>query len=105
MNMKTMNLDEYAQEWMQDPEEVAAYLNEALEEGDEELLLTALRRIAKSYNGGIRGLSNDIGMNRSSLNNALDANGNPTLKTLFKILDKLGYQVQLVPKGHDNHAA
>ncbi|GGX42771.1 addiction module antidote protein [Saccharospirillum salsuginis] len=103
MEKKAATLDEYAQNWMQDSEEVAAYLNEVLEEGDEALLLVALRRIAKNYDGGIRGLSNDLGMNRSSLNNALDENGNPTLKTMFKILDKLGYRVQLVPKPHDNH--
>lgn len=98
MTVKTMTLDDYAQDWMQDPEEAAAYLNEALEEGDEALLLVALRRIAKNYDGGIRGLSKDLGMNRSSLNNALDEKGNPTIKTLLKVTDKLGYRFQLVPK-------
>lgn len=98
MNSKLYTLDDYAKEWMQDSEKVAAYLNEVLEDGDEALLLVALRRIAKNYNGGIVGLSNDLDMNRSSLNNALAPEGNPTIKTLFKVLDQLGYGIQVVPK-------
>ncbi len=103
MSMKLYTLDEYAKEWMQSPEEVAAYLNEVLEDDDEALLLVALRLIAKNYQGGIRGLSNDLEMNRSSLNNALAPTGNPTIKTLRKILDQLGYEIQVVPKHRDNH--
>jgi len=98
MSKTLYTLDEYAKEWMQDPEDVASYLNEVLEDDDEASLLVALRRIAKNYNGGIRGLSNDLAMNRSSLNNALAPSGNPTIKTLRKILDQLGYEIQVVPK-------
>lgn len=104
MSMKLYTLDEYANEWMQSPEEVAAYLNEVLEDDDEALLLVALRLIAKNYQGGIRGLSNDLEMNRSSVNNALAPSGNPTIRTLRKILDQLGYEIQVVPKHRDNHA-
>lgn len=104
MSMKLYTLDEHAKGWMQSPEEVASYLNEALEDGDEALLLVALRRVAKNYPGGIRGLSNDLEMNRSSLNNALAPGGNPTIKTLRKIVDQLGYEIQLVPKQGNDHA-
>ncbi|MCH8531544.1 MAG: hypothetical protein LAT65_11900 [Saccharospirillum sp.] len=104
MSIEFYTIDEYAKEWMQNPDDVAAYLNEILNDGDEALLLVTLRRIAKNYNGGIRGLSNDLEMNRSSLNNALAPSGNPTIKTLRKILDQLGYEIQVVPKRRDNHA-
>ena len=104
MSIELYTIDEYAKEWMQNPDEVAAYLNEVLEDDDEALLLMALRRIAKNYNGGIRGLSKDLEMNRSSLNNALAPSGNPTIKTLRKILVQLGYEIRVVPKRRDNHA-
>ena len=104
MIIKLSTPDEHAKDWMQNPEEVASYLNEALEDGDEALLLVALRRIAKNYPGGIRGLSSDLEMNRSSLNNALATSGNPTIKTLRKIVDQLGYEIQLVPKQGNDQA-
>lgn len=95
------SVEDYGEKWTKDTEVAIDYLNDALAQRELPVLLMALRRVAKNRVGGVRRLSEEMGMNRSSLNNALDARGNPTLKTALKILDQLGYKVTLASKSPD----
>jgi DNA-binding phage protein len=45
----TKDYKEYLRETLADPEEAAAYLNAALEEGDESVFLLALRDVAEAH--------------------------------------------------------
>ncbi len=86
--------------FLQDPEQVALYLEESYEEGGEELFQLALRNVAKAQEGGVKGVAKAAGLNRENLYRALSKNGNPQSKTVRKILDALGIEVKMsfVPK-------
>ena len=85
-----------------DPLEAAGYLNAALEDGDKELFLLALRNVAEARLGGISKLAAATGLNRESLYRMLSGKGNPELKSLDRLLHALGLKITV---DVDEHAA
>ena len=77
------------------PEEIAAYLDAVLEEGDDRLLLLALRDVVKSK--GFASVASRAGLRRETLYQALSEDGNPRLSTLHGILGELGLRVSVAP--------
>jgi probable addiction module antidote protein len=77
-------------------EEVYAYLEGALEENDFETLLDVIGAIARSK--GMAKLAENLGLNRESLYKSLSREGNPSFMTIAKVLDSLGYKLQIIPK-------
>ncbi len=77
------------------PEEAAAYLDAALEEGDKGVFLLALRDVAEARLGGIGELAQQAGLNRESLYRALSEQGNPELASLDKLLHALGLRLSV----------
>jgi len=47
---------------------------------------------------GMSRIERETGVNRQALYRALDSNGNPTLKTVMKVLDALELQIKIEPK-------
>lgn len=80
-------------EALKDPEEVAAYLDAALEEGDREAFLIALRNVAEARLGGISGLAERTGLSRETLYRTLSEQGNPELSSLDKLLHAVGLRL------------
>ena len=78
-----------------DPLEAAAYLNAAMEEGDKELFLLALRNVAEARLGGMSKLAKTSGLNRESLYRMLSGKGNPELKSLDRLLHALGLKISV----------
>lgn len=76
-----------------EPLEAADYLNGALEDGDKELFLLALRNVAEARLGGISQLAAASGLNRESLYRMLSGKGNPELKSLDRLLHALGLKL------------
>ena len=62
------------------PEEIAAYLDAVLEEGDDKLLLVALRNVVKSK--GFPTVAQGTGVRRETLYQSFSEDGNPRLSTL-----------------------
>ena len=62
-------------EALKDPIEAAAYLNAALEEGDKDAFLLALRNIAEA-NGGMKAVAEKAHLNRE-MYRTLSSRGNP----------------------------
>jgi len=85
-----------------DPLEAAGYLNAALEDGDKELFLMALRNVAEARLGGMSKLAEATGLNRESLYRMLSGKGNPELKSLDRLLHALGLKITV---DVDEHAA
>jgi len=83
-----------------DPLEAAEYLNAALEEGDKELFLLALRNVAEARLGGMSKLAAASGLNRESLYRMLSGKGNPELKSLDRLLHALGLKIAVEVDGH-----
>ncbi|NVO00232.1 MAG: putative addiction module antidote protein [Geobacteraceae bacterium] len=84
-------------EALKDPTEAAAYLNAALEEGDRETFLLALRNVAEA-NGGVSAVAQKAHLNRESLYRTLSSRGNPEIRTLFNLLHGVGLRLNIAPE-------
>jgi probable addiction module antidote protein len=79
-----------------EPEEAAAYLNAALEEGSQEAFLLALRDIAEAK--GMASVSRKAHLNRESMYRMLSSKGNPQLSSLSSILESAGLRLAVEAK-------
>jgi len=77
---------------LKDPQEAAEYLNAALEQGDQEMFLVALRNVAEAW-GGLSRLSRLAKLNRSNLHKLLSKRGHPEVQTLANILHAFGLRL------------
>ena len=84
-----------AAEFLESDEEIIAYLNAALEDGDPALVSAALGDIACAR--GMTKLANETGITRDGLYKALSPSGNPSFGTVLKVLNALGYKFDIVP--------
>ena len=80
-----------AAEHLETDEDVAAYLEAALEEGDAVLFAAALGDVARAK--GMTQIARDAGLGRESLYKALSAEGNPEFATVLKVLRALGLKL------------
>lgn len=81
-------------DYLNSPEEVAAYIEAVLEEDDPALLLVALRNVAESQ-GGVAMMAKQSGLSRESLYRTLSKNGNPKISTLMSIMKALGLHLSV----------
>lgn len=72
-------------------EDMAAYLEAALEEGDPALVAAALGDIARAK--GMSQVARDAGLSRESLYKALSGDRSPDFDTILKVLDALGLRL------------
>lgn len=79
-----------------DPEFAAEYLNAVLEDGDQQELLLALRRMAEAF-GGVPKLAQSTELNVTSLYRTLSPRGNPELKSLRALLKAMGMRLAVQP--------
>ena len=77
-------------------EDVVAFLEVALEENDPDFLLRTIGHIARSK--GMTQIARELGVTRKGLYKSLAPDGNPSFKTVFKLLDLLGLQMKLEKK-------
>lgn len=93
-----MPLTESYHDWLveslKDPEEAAGYLSVALEDGDPDVFLLALRNVAEAQ-GGLSKLSKKCKLNRENLYRMLSKKGNPELLSLDKLLHALGFHLSV----------
>jgi probable addiction module antidote protein len=89
---KSKSYNDSLLEALRDPAEAAAYLNAALEEGDQAALLLALRNVIDAQSSMTR-IAEETSLNRESLYKALSENGNPRLKSLNAILRAVGLKL------------
>ena len=77
-------------------EDVIALLEAALEENDLDFLLRIIGYIARSK--GMSQLAKELNLDRKGLYKSFSPDGNPSFKTVFKLLDALGLQLKIEPK-------
>ena len=82
-------------EHLESEEDMAAYLEAALEEGDASLVAAALGDIAKAK--GMSQLARDTGLGRESLYKALSPAGNPEFATILRVVAALGLRLHAAP--------
>ncbi len=80
-----------AVEHLKSDEDMAAYLEAALEEGDPALVSAALGDIARAK--GMTEIARETGLGRESLYKALAPEGNPEFSTVLKVIKALGLRL------------
>jgi probable addiction module antidote protein len=81
---------------LQNPQEAAAYLTAALEEGDSAVFLLALRNVADAY--GMTHVAHKAQLNRENLYRMLSEQGNPQLASLTALLEALELRLAVAVK-------
>ena len=76
-------------------QDMASYLEAALEEGDPALVAAALGDIARAK--GMTQLARETGLGRESLYKALSPTGNPEFATVMKVVAALGLKLHATP--------
>jgi probable addiction module antidote protein len=89
--VKTKTLPWDAAEHLETEEDMAAYLEAALEEGDASLVAAALGDIARAK--GMTVIARETGLGRESLYKALSPEGNPEFATVLKVVRSLGLRL------------
>lgn len=74
---------------------MAEYLNAAMDEGDADLFLIAIKDIARAR--GMTQLAKDSGLGRESLYKALAPGSKPRFETVMKVMQALGVKLSAVP--------
>jgi probable addiction module antidote protein len=93
MITKTKTFD--VAEFLEDEETIAEYLNMALEDPNPEMLLLAVRNIARAR--GMTQLARDTGLGRESLYKALSEGAKPRYDTILKVVRALGVKLHAEP--------
>ena len=75
-----------------DPGYAAAYLNAVLEDGDEQELMLAMRRLADAT-GGVPKLASRAKLNTTTLYRTLSKQGNPELRSMTAMLKAMGLRL------------
>lgn len=80
-------------EHLKTPEDELAYLEAAFEDGDPALIAAAFGDVARAR--GKSKVAQDAGISRDALYKAFTHNGNPTLASLTKVANALGYRLTI----------
>jgi probable addiction module antidote protein len=81
-----------AAEHLETEEDMAVYLEAALEDGDPALIAAALGDIARAK--GMSQIARETGLGRESLYKALSPDGNPEFSTVLKVVRALGLRLR-----------
>ncbi len=84
-----------AVEHLETDEDMVAYLDAALEDGDPGVIVAVLGDIARAK--GMTQVAREAGVGRESLYKALSATGNPEFGTVLKVVQALGLQLRVQP--------
>ena len=93
MALKTTPFD--PTKYLDDPEAIAAYLTDMLEEGDAGLVAAALGDIARAR--GMTEIAAAAGISREALYKALREDAQPRLDTVARVCTALGLRLTVQP--------
>jgi probable addiction module antidote protein len=82
-------------DYLDNNEMIAEYLNEVLENGNENDLINAIGNVAKAI--GMTKIAEKSGLSRPSLYKALSDGAKPQFSTIMKVLRAVGGQVTVNP--------
>ena len=88
---KTLTQPWDAADYLENKEDIVAYLEAVFDDGDSRLITAALGDIAKSK--GMTKIASEAGLGRESLYKALSHDGNPSFSTVLKVMQALGIRL------------
>lgn len=92
------------EDYLKTAEDITEYLNAAMEDGEERVLLMALRNVVNAT-GGMAKLSRQTGLSRESLYRLLSEDGNPRLSSLVAVLRSFGLSLAVRQNQQQNISA
>lgn len=92
----SLPFEDWLVERLKDPEEAAAYLEAAIEQGHPGALMLALRHVAMAQ-GGIAAVAKRAKLTREAAYRILSKSGNPELRSLSAILAAAGLRLSVRP--------
>jgi probable addiction module antidote protein len=81
-------------------EDIIAYVEAALEDGDPSIISAVLGDVARSK--GMTQIARETGLGRESLYKSLSPEGNPEFATILRVIKALGLQLKVVPQENGN---
>ena len=90
---KTKTLPWDPAEHLETEEDMAMYLNIALEDGDQRLIIATLEDIARARR--MVGITREEGLETEHLCESLSSNGNPEFATVLRVVRALGLRLQV----------
>lgn len=99
MPRKSVPYDNDLMTWLQEPIHAAEYINAAMEDGDREVFLLALRDLAKAR-GGMSAVAEQAKISRTSLYKTLSPRGNPEFKSVTALLHSLWLKLTVEPRNN-----
>lgn len=90
--MKLKDMHEILDGDLQDPEYVALYLNDALQDGSPEEFFLALQNVIRASQGTSQ-IVEETQLGQENLYNALSESDNPHFSTVYQIISSLGFQM------------
>ena len=91
-----MAYDDWLIKRLKDPGEAAAYLEAAIDEADQAVLMLALRQVAQAQ-GGVAEVARRAKLTREATYRMLSSRGNPELRSLKAILAAAGLRLSIKP--------
>ncbi|EMO4461707.1 putative addiction module antidote protein [Pseudomonas aeruginosa] len=82
-------------DYLKTEDDITAYLDTVMEEGDPALIAAALGDVARARN--LSQLARDVGMSRQGLDNVLSGHGDPSFATVVKVAQALGLRLTFKP--------
>jgi len=79
---------------LKDPAEAAAYLEAAIEDGDQAVLMLALRHVAQAL-GGVAVIARRSNLAREATYRMLSESGNPELRSFIAVLAAAGLRMSI----------
>ncbi len=80
------------------PKFAAAYLNAVLDDGDQQELMLALRRLSEAH-GGVMQIAAETKLNSTTLYRTLSPKGNPELRSFTALLKAMGMRLSVKSVG------
>ena len=93
MELKLAPFD--AADYLIDTDSQAELINDALASGDPGYIANALGVVARAR--GMGSVAHGTGIKRQTLYKSLSGTGNPTIGTMTKVLDALGFKLAVEP--------
>ena len=96
MAAPSLPYEDWLVESLKDPKEAAAYLEAAIEDGDQAVLMLALRHVAQAR-GGVAKIARKAKLTREATYRMLSKTGNPELRSLTAVLAATGLRLAVKP--------
>ena len=88
--------EDWLVESLKDPKEAAAYLEAAIEDSDQAVLMLALRHVAQAH-GGVAKIARKAKLTREATHRMLSKTGNLELRSLTAVLAATGLRLAVKP--------